>query len=346
MDFIKFFREDWSEILGVYHDGETIYFARLADTIETATADFEIDLNDKTPAIEQLAEKIKLTCDKRGWKISTVGLILREGTAATFQTDFKNVPAAEIADAVKIWAMAHVKNARYSSVESGREIWMEALPAPVVEEYISAFEKNSIGLGALTEFPQILADDTRPPTPFSRAIFAADILKNKKSPNILSVEISTWNIKKISLTAAAIFLIALAGFSAKLTYDYLNAATRTETAIARLESQNDTFILKEDFDAVTGKIKRFDRLISTQDINFQNFNALVKLGQISDGTIIPEKIRTSGGSLEIEGSTETPDAVKVYLNRLKNIVAPKVKLKSSTEEDGQNFFTISVNLTP
>lgn len=342
MDLLNFFREDLSEILGVYYDDDKIYLARLTDKIETAEIIFEMDLNNNSTQIEQLAEKIKLTCNQRNWKISRVGLILRDGTAATFQTDFKNVPANEIEDAVKIWAMAHVKNARYTSIKSGEEIFMEALNADIVEEYISAFEKNSLTLCALTEFPQILSDDTRPPTPFNRAIFAAEIIKNKSLPNILSQEISTWNIKKISLTAAAIFFIALAGISAKLSYDYLNAATRAEMAHTRLNSQNDTFILKQDLDASTAKIKQFDAAISTQDINFQNFNALVKIGKISDGKIILDKIKTTGETLELEGVTESPDALKLYLNRLKNFISPKVKLKSSTENDGQIIFSISI----
>ena len=144
MDILKFFREDLSEILGVYCDDEKIYLARLGGEIETAEINFEINLNDKSTQIEQLAIQIKNFCNLRSWKISKVALVLRDGTAATFQTDFKNVPANEIEDAVKIWAMAHVKNARYTSIKSGEEIFMEALPASIVEEYISAFEKNSL----------------------------------------------------------------------------------------------------------------------------------------------------------------------------------------------------------
>ena len=345
MNFLNYFREDIGEILGIYCDGEKIFFARLDDNLETAEINFELS-NGNTSAVEQLAEKIKFFCNKNLWHNPKISLILREGTAATFQTEFKNIPENEIENAVKIWAVAHVgKDANFTSIKNGAEIWMEALPASIVEEYISAFEKNSLQLCNLTEFPAILIDDARPPTPMNRAIFAADILKNKKPPNILNVKISKWNIKKISLTAAAIFFIALAVFSAKLSYDYLNAATRTETAQNRFNSQNDINILKQDFDAVTARLKRIDAAISTQNIKPANFNALLKIGKIYDEKIILDKIKATGETVELEGVAESPDAVKLYLSRLKNLVSPKVKLKNSTENDGEIIFSVVLSVS-
>ena len=342
MDFINFFREDLSEILGVYYDGEKIFFARLSDKIEMTEINFEI-ANDNAPATLQLSEKIKLICNQNLWHNPKISLILREGTAATFQSDFKNIPAAEIKNAVKIWATAHVgKEARYTYIKSGEEIWMEALPASIVEEYVEAFAENSLQLCNLTEFPMILSDTDRPPTPYNLAIFAADILKNKKPPNILPQKISTWNIKKISLTAAAVFLIVIAGISAKLGHDYFTAQNRLETAQNRFTANDDTFILKDTLDASTGKIKRFDGVISAQNVNPQNFNALLKIGKLSGGKIILDKIKANGETVELEGVAESPDAVKLYLNRLKNFVSPKVKLKNSTEEDGQFVFSIGI----
>ena len=344
MNILKFFREDFGEILGVYCDEEKIFLARLTDKIETAEINFEIDLNDKTPVIFQLAEKIKIACNQRGWKTSKIALNLREGTAATFQTEFKNVPANEIENAVKIWAVAHAgKNPRYTSVKFDDEIWMAALPENIVDEYISAFEKNSLKLCALTTIPANSITEDRPPTPYNRAIFAADILKNKKPPNILSEKIFTWNIKKISLTAAAVFFILLAGFSAKLAQDFYQASTRAETAQERFNEQDDTFILKNSFDAATAKLKRFNGVIVEQDINFKKFNALVKIGTIADNKIILNKVKASNEILELEGVAESPDAVKNYLSRLKNSVSSKVKLKNSAENDGQIFFSISLS---
>ena len=344
MNFFNFFREDSGEILGVYCDGEKLFLARLNDKLETTELEFQI-ANDDNSAVEQLAQKIKFFCNQNLLQNPKISLILRDGAAATFQTEFKNIPANEIEDAVKIWAVAHVgKEARYTSIKRGEEIWMEALPASIVEEYVSAFEKNSLQLCNLTEFPTILADADRPPTPYNRAIFAADILKNKKPPNVLYVEVSTQNTNKILLTAAAIFFIAVAGFSAKLSYDYFNAATRTETAQNRFNSQNDTFTLMQDFDAVKARLKRFDAAISNQNINNENLGALIKIGKLYDGKIILDKIKATGETVELEGVAESPDAVKLYLSRLKNFVSPKVKLKNSTEDDGQIIFSISISL--
>ena len=342
MDFINFFREDAGEILGVHFDGEKIFIARLNDKIEVEEFCFEIADN-QTPAVEQLAQKIKLICNKNLWHNPKISLVLREGTAATFESDFKNIPAAEIASAVKIWAVAHVgQDARYTFIKSDSEIWMEALPALIVEEYISAFDKNSLQLCNLTEFPTILSDDARPPTSYNRAVFAADILKNKKPPNILPEKNSAWNTKKIALVAAVAFLIVLVGISAKLGHNYFTAVNSLETAQNRLKSQADTNLLKSESDAATAQIKRFDSLISAQNINPKKFNALIKIGRIYDAEIIPNKIKATDETLEIEGVAESSDAVKIYLNRLKNIVSPKVKLKNSTEDDGQIIFSISI----
>ena len=137
MSILNFFRNDFSKILGVYFDGDKIFLAYMADEIEFSEFNFDGDTN-------QLAEKIAYLCAKNGWENPKIALALREGTAATFQTEFKSVPENEIESAVKIWATANVgRDARYSSVKFGDEIWMEALPENIVEEYAAAFEKNS-----------------------------------------------------------------------------------------------------------------------------------------------------------------------------------------------------------
>ena len=180
-------------------------------------------------------------------------------------------------------------------------------------------------------------------TPFNRAIFAADILRNNKTPNILAEKIFMWNIKKISLTAAAIFVIILSGFSAVLAQEYFSAYTAFERAQERLQANADTFTLKENFDALISALKGLNDKIAAQDISPQKFNALVKLGKIADGKIILSKIKASEETFELEGVAESPNAVKNYLNRLKVVISPKVKLKNSSENDGQIFFSISIN---
>lgn len=341
MSILNFFKEDLNAVLGVYYDEEKIFLARLDDKLDTAEFNFEIDSNSNAPAIEQLAEKIKLICYKNGWKISKVGLVLRDGAAVTMTTDFKNVPAPEIQNAIKIWAVAHAKtNAFYTYINSENEIWIEALPALIVEEYISAFNKFSMPLCALTEVPRALNAE-RSLTPCNRAIFAADILKNNKPPNVLKVEIPTWNIKKISLTAAALFLIALSCFSAKLAGDYFSAIKRANNSQF---SPDSTFILKNESDVSIALLKRFEGLIFSQDINSYNFYLLVKIAKLYDSPIFLYKIRNSGEILELEGVAYSPEFVNFYLIRLKNYISSKVKLKSSIELNGQFNFAISIFL--
>ena len=134
----------------------------------------------------------------------------------------------------------------------------------------------------------------------------------------------------------------LAGFSANLASDYFPAVKRAETAQKRFNSLEEDFILKNNLDAVTAKIKHIDKLISTQNITAQNFNSLIKIGKIPNEKIIIDKIKTTGETLELEGVSESPESLKLYLNRLKNFVSPKVKLKNSTEIDGQIIFSVNI----
>ena len=112
-----------------------------------------------------------------------------------------------------------------------------------------------------------------------------------------------------------------------------------------LKSQADNFILKQELDASTTKIKQIEGIISEQAINSKKFNVLLKIGKIPDSNIIIDKIKTTDETLELEGVAESPDAVKLYLSRLKNLISPRVKLKNSTENDGQIIFSISINFS-
>lgn len=175
----NFFREDFREVLGIYHDDEKIFLARLTKKFETAEVNFEVDLNDKISPIEQLAEKVSVICAQRGWKTSKVGLCLREGDAITFRTNFENVPPAEIDSAVKTWATSQAgKNAPYAFTEIDGEIWAETLTKTVSEEYISAWKKNSLNLCALTVMPDFSEEESS--EGLDKAVFVAKIVAKKK----------------------------------------------------------------------------------------------------------------------------------------------------------------------
>lgn len=335
MWLIDFFRADFSKILGVCFDDDKIFLAFNADQFDFAEIYFEPSAD--VPAAEQLAEKIAAACKKRGWQNPKIALALREGTAATFSSEFKNIPANEINDAVKIWALAHVgKDARFTSIRLDDEIWMEALPAAIVDEYAAAFDKFSLELCALTEIP---ATSPRKLTPFNRAQAAAEIVINNAAPNILAEKIVRWNFKKIALTAAAVFLIALASVSAKLAHEYFTAAENLAAAQQILAAKSELAALKENYDADVTEMRRLNDLCAAKNSAPEKFNALIFIGQIADGTIWLDKIKASGETLELAGSADSPDAVKIYLRRLKNF-APNVKLENSAANDGQIDFSI------
>lgn len=332
MGFLNFFRNDFSKILGVYFDGDKIFLARLAEKIEFDEINFTGDTN-------QLAEKISAHCAKNGWKNPKVALALREGTAVTFQTDFKNVPANEISDAVKIWTIAHAgKDSRCSFVKRGDEIWMEALPENLVEEYAAAFEKNSLPLCVLTEIPD---NPERQLTPFNRAESAAEIALNNAAPNFLNEKVSPWNFKRIALAAAAVFLLALSLVSARLAHEYFSASNNLAAAQENLSALGELAALKESLDADAAEMRRLNELSAAQNLTAEKFNALVKIGGLADGKVWLDKIKTSGDTLELTGTADTSDALRNYLSRLKSF-AKNIKLENSAMNDGQINFLIRV----
>lgn len=103
---INFFREDVGEIVGVYFDGEKIFFAHLTDEVETEKINFQIADEENFSPIEQLAEKISVTCAKNGWKTSRLGICLRNDEVIFEQRYFENIPEDELNDAIKSWSKA------------------------------------------------------------------------------------------------------------------------------------------------------------------------------------------------------------------------------------------------
>lgn len=340
MGFLDFFRNDFSEILGIYFDGDKIFFARLTNTIEFDEINFELDADDTATATEQLAARIAAHAAKNAWKTNHTALALRDGTATTFRTEFKNVPANEIDSAVKIWATAHVgKDARYSSIKIADEIWMEALPADTVDEFAAAWLKNAMTLDALTETPTT----ARALTPYNRATFAAEIALNRADPNILANKSSAWNLQKIALTAAAVFLIALAAISARLGHEYAAASNALDAARNRLAAQSDTADLKNILDTNAAESNGLAALAAEQNPIAKNFAALLALGRNATSKILLDKITASDETLELAGAADSPDAVKSYLSRLKTAGAADARLENSALGDGLFDFSARVS---
>ncbi|MBQ4403886.1 MAG: PilN domain-containing protein [Selenomonadaceae bacterium] len=332
----KFFRADTSEIISVYFDGEKIFIARLTEKFETA----EIEADGAE--IEQLAEKISRECRQRGWKTSLVGFCLREEDAVTFQTEVANVPEKEIPALVKSWALAQTgAGAAFSFAKIGEELWMETVPRAKVEEFSAAFEKFNMNLRGLSVMP---VDMLSKISPFDRTEFITEVVRDRKSPNLLSGHGGAWNWKKISLAIAAIFFIAIFIGSAKLFFDYSVASNKLDAAKTSIDEVREDLALKENLDATVAELRKINQLAAQIEIK-PNFNLLVNLGKIVGGDVHLTEIRVDGDALELKGVADNSDAVKSYLSRVKNSVVNSARLESSAEsDDGEIIFVIRANL--
>ena len=347
MNFIErltnFFREDVGEIVGIYFDGEKIFFARLSDKVETEQINFQIADEENFSPVEQLAEKISVMCAKNGWKTSRTGICLRDDEPIIARQDFENIPEDELEGAMKIWANAQAgAGAVFTSIREGEEIWLETLPENKIEEYISAWEKNSLTLCGLSAMPDFLAKDF---TGAEKAKFIAEVIAEKKSPNLLSETVGTWNLKKISKVAAIFFLIALGIVSAKLFYDLQTATENFESAQKSFNGHGEEIILQKTLEKNISAMKKINSLSETQAEKISKLNALINLGKVADGKFFLRKINATENLMTIEGITDEPGEIKSCLARLKSNVTPDAKLENSTtDEDGKTTFTILLTL--
>ena len=332
----NFFREDLSEVIGAYFDGEKIFIARLTEKFETV----EIDADGSE--VERLAEKISLVCKQKEWKTSLVGFCLREADVFTFTSEFCNVPEKEIPALVKSWAMAQAgKDAAFSFVKVGEELWMETLSRTKLDEFCAAFKKFNMNLSALTVMPVAVLDKV---APFDRTKFITEIIRDKKSPNILSARSSVWSWKKISLAMAAIFFIVMLIGSVKILWEYNTASNKLDAAKISIDELSEDLALKKHLDADIAELHKINQLAAQIDVK-QNLNLLINLGKIAGGDVSLTKIRVEENFLELEGFAQNSDAVKNYLSRVKTSVIKSARLESSSEsKDGEIIFVIRATL--
>ena len=322
----NFFREDSGEVVGIYHDGEKIFLARLSDKLETLEQDFEIDVLKKIPPAEQLAEKVFLLCSQRGWQTSRTALCLNEGETATFQPNFENIPAEKIESAVKVWAEAQAgANALYTSAKVCGEFWTEAMSQKSAAEYFSAWEKNSMTLCEMTALTGIFSD---------KAAYVARLAAEKKSPNLVKIKTGVWNWKKIFLTGAGIFLLATSIIFGRLFYDLHTTRENFQATKKSLSAESGVTTLQEDIEKNISEMKTRNNFLAAQVEPSNKLNTLIKLGQVANEKIHLTKITLSGNVAELEGVTEKADNIKNYLRSLKNFVATNPKLESATAADG------------
>lgn len=326
-DRIKnFFREDAGEIVGIYHDGEKIFLARLTDKLETLEQNFEIDIAENISPAEQLAEKVVLLCNQRGWNTSKTALCLNEGETVTFQPDFENIPAEKIKSAVKIWAEAQVgKNALYTSAKVCGEFWTEAMSEKVAAEYFSAWQKNSMTICEMTSLTGIFTD---------KAAYVARLATEKKSPNLVQNKIGSWNLKKIFAFILGIFIFVTAVIFGKLFYDLKTAEENFNTAKQNVSAQDDLITLQDDIEKNVAEMKVLNDFLAAQVDGTQKLNTLIKLGRVADDKIQLTKITLSGNVAEIEGVTDKADNIRNYLRNLKAAVTANANLENATAADG------------
>ena len=333
MELLKIFREDVGEVVGAYFDGEKIFLACSAENFAT------IELDAAGAELDDIAEKISVACRQRGRKISAVGFCLRESDAVTYQMEVANVPEAELPAMVKSWAAAQAgADAAFAFATVGAEIWMETLPRTKLDEICAAFEKFGLNLRGLSVMPRDLLTKF---SPSAATQFIAAVVREKKSPNLLSARGNTWNRKKISQAVAAIFFCAILLPSAKILIDYSDAATQLGVAKTSLDELSDELAVKENIDADIAELNRLNKICAAQKISPKNFNFLLNAGKIAGGGVRLTSIRVDGDALELEGFGATPDAVRSYLSRVKNSVAGNARLESSSErDDGDIAFVI------
>ena len=327
-----FFKEDFSEVVGAYYDGKKISLARHLD----GTKEFDevpCDFDEDVSKIEQLAEKIFVVCSKHGWRTSKMGFCLREGTATTFQT-LLNVPAKEVDEAVKSWALAHVgKDVLFNSISYDKEIWMQAVPKATAVEFVKAWQKNSMNLCVLTAMPE-MDDATLTP-----ADFVADVVANAKIPNLIKDRRHILNYKKISAAILAIFFCVLIGISARLSAEYQKASAQLENSQAELKLYQEDIAIKKLFEVQVAELHAINDACAAQ-IPTPIFPALVKLGTIADGKTTLTKIEFSRDTLELEGITDNPNEIEGYTRRLKKFLTRDVRLENSSSTDEGTTFSM------
>lgn len=337
MELVEIFREEVGEVVGAYFDGEKIFLVRSAEIFETA------ELDAAGAELEQVAEKISVACRKRGWKISAVGFCLQDSDAVTYQVEVANVPEKELPAMVKSWAAAQSgTDAAFAFATVGAEIWMETLPRTRIEEICAAFEKFGLNLRGLSVMPRDLLKKF---SPFDKAQFITAVVREKKSPNLLAGRGGAWNWQKISQAVAAIFFCAILLPSAKILFDYHDAATQLDAAKTAIDELRDELAVKQNIDADIAELNRLNKICAAQKISSKNFNFLLNAGKIAGGGVRLTNIHAEENSLELEGFGATPDAVRSYLSRVKNSVADTARLESSSEnEDGDIAFIIRAHM--
>ena len=330
IDIKNIFREDFSQVIGIYFDGEKIFLAREEEII---SAHFEVE---EENFAEQLAEKVLVMCNQSGWESSKVALCLREGESMAVTADFENLPIDKRASAVKSWATAQVgENALYTFAEVDGEFWAETISQSAAEKFLSAFGKNSMTLCAMTSLASRLSKSA------DKAKFISKVAAEKIFPNLLRQK--TWNVPKIILTTLVIIFAILSVTFGAIFYRHLEVDGELENLQKTLAAQEEVAFQKKSFESATAESKRLNKLLAAQYDN-RKFNAMIQLGRIADEKVSLSKVNFTKDTVEVEGLAENSTEVKKYLGRFKNAISKEAKLEKITTEDDKVSFKIRLDL--
>ena len=312
MNFIakikNFFKEDYSDIVGIYYDGEKIFLTHHTDKIESDEINFAIDFDENISPTEQLADKISMILNQRGWQNSKIALCLNDDEAVIIKKNFDNIPENEIDSAVKTLVTAKIGyNAHYSFINFDDYIWIETLSETIVNNYVAAYQKNSLNLCALSVMPDTFENN--------RADFIAEILFENKSPNLLTVEVD-YNYKKIFYAMTAFFLSAIIFFSANLLMDYRIAYNQLESAKKILYPYRDLIAIQANIENNSVAIVNLYKLTESHADNFK-FNALIRLGYFFDNIVKINKIFASD-VIQVEGVADNSADIENFRRNFDN----------------------------
>ncbi len=343
---IKFFRPDLNEVLGISFDGTKIYFTRIFESeTENFEVDFEPDPLEKISIPEQLAEKITVVCAGRGWKTSATGFCLATNEVEIYQDELNTLPKNEISEAAKIWAKAQTGEGSYFDfieLPDSTEFWVEGAPKKLTEDYISAWQKNSMTLRVLTAMPEKIFDYDS----YASATFVAGIVKNQGSPNLLKSIDERWNFKKISAAVFAGFFV----LNSVVLANFFNEHSETEDLLIEsrenLNLKSEAIVAKKSVEKDISEMKRLYQISEKLPGDGANLNVLLKLGKIADGKTGLTKIEAGENFLRIEGLAENSEDVGNYLNRLKSEGFSDAKIETSTENDDGEIIFATVSHIP
>ena len=363
----NFFKHRIDEVVGVYFDGATLSavelrlqksdadISRIVENDEVVDVDYvfdaacptdhwvlfdtfeapfdEIVVGDELDVrAEKIAEKISVLCSTRGWSTSVMALCLNRSEVVIELDDFSNVPATEIANAVR-YRIATAGNfdidGFYSAhIDLNGRTWMEGIAKADAQCWIDAWRKNEMNLTALTAMPDELneiegidANGAEVSASMARAIWAARSAALKSAPNFLVDELerrSSWDFRKFAAAAAAIALLGLTALFGVDRWHYHETSAAFAVEKRGLDELERERRLKNFIESDLEELNARRELMA--DLSKEVFpwrSVLIHFGVIHVKGVWLDEIRsTEDKSIEIRGEALSYEAMSEYIKTL------------------------------